>query len=286
MRNSKNEITGDIMTEIRSDVLKAVFKRVPLLAARGLQDFQIKLLPGYTNQNFHLKNDQNDWVLRIPKQETNLYINRQYEAHNAALANRIGIAPECIWRDDSGLSLSNTLLDSRTINTKDLDDRIVLRGLLKIVARLHGARFKFQGEVDLQKLLKQYYQLVPEKQQKSLKISFLSALSKAEKLSRDKTPLVLSHNDLILENILVTKAGQIWVIDWEYASMASPYWDLATLCNAAGLSCADCNWVLGEYQSHELKLDADILLEYRYVLDILSKCWMAAFAENGANEQG
>ncbi len=91
--------------------------------------------------------------------------------------------------------------------------------------------------------------------------------------------LVPSHNDLVLENILIDATGQIWLIDWEYSSMASPYWDLATLCNAAKLDQTQCAWLITEYGNHCLNLVPEILSDYRYMLGVLSNCWMAVFGE-------
>ncbi len=98
-------------------------------------------------------------------------------------------------------------------------------------------------------------------------------------MSDKEKMLVPSHNDLVLENILTDAAGQIWLIDWEYSSMASPYWDLATLCNAANLDQTHCAWLLAEYGKHYINLVPEILFDYRYMLDVLSTCWMAVFGE-------
>ena len=257
--------------------LEKTFKLVPPLVGYCREDFQIKSLPGFTNQNFHLKNNQHDWVLRIPKQETNQYINRKHERHNASLANQLGIAPECIWRDDTGLSLTMTLLKSDTINETNLANQKVLSKLAETLGRLHKSKTRFHGVVNLVELLHRYYQLIPERVQCQIEASYKLALGKFEELSAKDKLLVPSHNDLVLENILIDEAEKIWFIDWEYASMASPYWDLATLCNAADFDHAECVNLLEEYNKDNLKLDALILFEYRYMLKVLSICWMAAF---------
>ena len=121
--------------------------------------------------------------------------------------------------------------------------------------------------------------MVPDPRQRLIESSYVLALKKVELLSSEKIPLSPSHNDLILENILINNAKQTWIIDWEYASMATPYWDLATLCNAAKFNQAECDWTLNEYRGLGLNLDAEILTDYRFVLKVLSKCWMAAFTE-------
>lgn len=267
------------MTPVRAPDLENIFKLVPPLAEFRCEDFQIKTLPGFTNQNFHLKNNQHDWVLRIPKQETNQYINRKHEGHNANQAYRLGVAPECIWRDDTGLSLTMTLLKSDTINETNLANQKVLSKLAKTLGCLHKSKTRFHGVVNLAELLHRYYQLIPGRLQCQIESSYRLALGKLEGLSAKDKFLVPSHNDLVLENILIDEAEKIWFIDWEYASMASPYWDLATLCNAADFDHAECVNLLEEYKKYNLKLDAQILFEYRYMLKILSICWMAAFTE-------
>jgi thiamine kinase-like enzyme len=249
------------------------------------RDFQISALPGYTNQNFHLKNNRDDWVLRIPKQETNQYINRRFEAYNAGVAAHLNIAPDCAWRDDSGLSLSVTLNNTRTMTAADLDNESIAGALMKILKRLHGSGGRFQGRVDLPGLLNRYYALVSRHQQKNIKSIYAQAQIKIKTLSDGDTKLVPSHNDLVLENILIGDSGQIWIIDWEYASMASPWWDLATLCNASELSCEESANLLKIYRGEASKTALRLLADYRYVLQVLSICWMAAFTETDIGRQ-
>ncbi len=262
-----------------------IFKRIPQLRGMNSRDFQIRLLPGYTNQNFHLKNSQDDWVLRIPKVETNQYINRQFEAHNAAIAAGLDIAPNCVWRDGSGLSLSMTLKNTRSMTPADLHDESTAGVLMKILKQLHGSGCRFRGRVDLAGLLSRYYALGSTHQQEDIKNIYARAQIKLETLSDGDTELVPSHNDLVLENILIGDSRQIWIIDWEFASMASPWWDLATLCNASELSRDESAGLLAIYQGEVSKTALRLLADYRYVLQVLSICWMAAFTETSIGRQ-
>ncbi len=268
------------MVEVPVSTLEIIFKQVPLVAESHPRDVDINPLPGFSNNSCHLKNDEHDWVLRIQKQETNQYINRRYEAHNASIANSLGIAPNCVWRNESGLSLSVTVPDSRSFNTNDIECEPVLGKLLETISRLHKSKKKFLGAVDLTELLHRCYQQVPEHLQSQIETSYRMAIAKLEGLLDREKILVPSHNDLVLENILLDASGQVWLIDWEYSSMASPYWDLATLSNAAKLDQTQCAWLLAKYAKHHLDLVPEILFDYRYMLDVLWTCWMAAFGEN------
>lgn len=262
-----------------------IFKRIPQLRGLNSGNFQIRLLPGYTNQNFHLKNDRYDWVLRIPKQETSQYINRQFEAHNTAIVAGLNIAPNCVWRDDSGLSLSLTLKNTRPMRPDDLHDDSTVGALITMLKKLHGSETRFEGQIDLAGLLSRYYALVSTHRQEDIKTIYARAQIKLETLSDDDTERVPSHNDLVLENILIGDSRQIWIIDWEYASMATPWWDLATLCNAAELSRDESAGLLAIYQGEVSKSTQRLLFDYRYVLQVLSICWMAAFTETSIGRQ-
>jgi thiamine kinase-like enzyme len=281
-RNKLNP--GTIVAAVPVSTLEIIFKRVPLLADFHPRDFTIRPLSGLTNHNFHLQNNEHDWVLRIPKPETNQYINRQHEAYNARLANNLGIAPDNVWCDKSGLSLSVCLADSRSISTNDMENETTQGKLLMTICRLHKNKKKFFGVADLAELLPRYYKQVPGHFQNQIEPDYRKAIVKLENLPDREKMLVPSHNDLVLENILIDAAGQIWLIDWEYSSMTSPYWDLATLCNAAKLDQTQCTELLTEYGNHHLDLVPEILFDYRFILGVLSTCWMAVFTGNDGKE--
>ena len=263
--------------EVPVSELITIFNRVPILAGYRPSDFQLKILPGYTNLNIHLKNDQHDWVLRVPKAATNQTIDRNQEAYNASLAYGLGIAPECIWRDESGFSLTRTLLNSRPITTRELDNQTVNNSLMATISRLHKSNNKFQGRVDLRELIEYYYRLTSHERRKQIESDYRVALNKVDLLSSLKIPLVPSHNDLVLENILIDEAGTIHLIDWEYASMATPYWDLATLCNVAKFNRKQSKQLLDKYRIENASLELEILAQYRFLLKVLTTCWMAAY---------
>ncbi|MFT6390118.1 MAG: hypothetical protein ACJAUP_003519 [Cellvibrionaceae bacterium] len=58
--------------------------------------------------------------------------------------------------------------------------------------------------------------------------------------------------------------------------MASPYWDLATLCNEGKFTPTQAEKMLTTYQTKGQALDLKILSDYRDILNALSAFWMAA----------
>jgi len=213
--------------------INEIIQHIPLLARFRAEEFNILAMPGYTNQNFRLSNNHGDWILRIPKDETSRYIDRRAEAINASIAQKLGLAPECVWSDESGLSLTRALAQARSLTREALKQEPVQRQLVELLNRLHASNSAFRGTVDLGALLTRYYRLMPEGAQLRLHEACDSAKEILKDLVQSDDMLVPSHNDLVLENLLLDESGRLWVIDWEYSSMASPYWDIATLCNAA-----------------------------------------------------
>ena len=145
------------MTEIDFEEL---FERITPLAGSAPAEFTITPLPGYTNRNFRLFNAAEDWVLRVPRDTTNAYIDRAAEAVNQARASELGIAPRVSWRDDSGLSLTPTL-PGRSLAAADMNDDKILRSVALKLGQLHRSGQSFETRLDLAELLERYYALLP-----------------------------------------------------------------------------------------------------------------------------
>lgn len=256
-----------------------LFQLIPQLKFFHPQDFRIDRISGFTNSNFRLRYQQHDWILRVPKQETNEYINRDNEAFNIQLATELELAPESLWRSPTGLSLTPTCRQTRNFRVQDMFEPQLRRSLMLNICRLHSSDKGFRGRVDLAKLLKEYINLVPDEFKPKLKPFVEKALTNYSLIKRYDEKLVPSHNDLVLENILVGNSQKMWIIDWEYSAMASPYWDLATLSNATKLNQQQIQELLALYREGCDGLELDILLIYLFLLQVLSTCWMAVFTE-------
>jgi thiamine kinase-like enzyme len=254
---------------------EALFTRIPLLEDKTPAAFTITPLPGYTNRNFRLHNQQHDWVLRIPLPDTNRFIDREAEAVNQACASELGIAPRPAWRDDTGLSLTPTLSASRGITSADLTDRATLSSIVEVLRQLHHSECRFRGRVQIGSLLSRYYAMLDPALQHQYRHRMQAARELIPLLEDRDCDYVASHNDLVLENLLLGP-DRPWLIDWEFSAMASPYWDLATLCNAAGFDYRQSVQLLGLYCAGGAQMEESLLFDYRNLLQLLGDCWMAA----------
>jgi len=258
--------------------LTRIFAAIPLLREFGTDDFTVTPLPGYTNRNYRLHSRRYDWVLRIPKATTDGFIDRAAEAHNQLLAQQLGLAPQVAWRDASGLSLTPTLAASRNLCGTDFARDDIVQLCVGALQRLHRSGLQFQGRVDLDALLQKHLALLNENDQQH----FAERMNRAEgllvRLDDTDHDYVASHNDLVLGNLLL-EDSRLCIIDWEYSAMASPYWDLATLCNEARLDRQQSIRLLQAYCVGGEAMKESTLFDYRDLLKLLSDCWMAALAE-------
>lgn len=257
---------------------RQLFLRIPLLEGQTPEDFTITRLPGFTNRNYRLVNQRQDWVLRIPQPATNRFIDRQAEAVNQAGACDLGIAPRPLWRENSGLTLTPTLSASHSLTPDDMADPATMQAIVAPVSKLHRSSIRFHGRVQLDQLLTQYYSLLSPKLREKYRLR-MQAARQLIPLLLDRDPAyVASHNDLVLENLLLGQ-DRVWLIDWEFSAMASPYWDLATICNAAGFDYRQSRQLLDIYCEGIGVMEESLLFDYRKLLQLLSDCWMAALVD-------
>ncbi len=263
---------------MNQEVIEQVFSRASVLEDFTPDDFTITPLAGYTNQNFRLYNHQYDWVLRIPRAKTDRFIDRDAEAHNQALANQLQIAPQVSWRDREGITLTPTLNTSRALSAADFCDHAMLQIIVEPIQRLHRSGLSFRGRVNLQRLLSNHFTMLNGTDQQRLGPRLRQAERVLKLLQARDQDYVASHNDLVLDNLMFDNT-RLRLIDWEYSAMASPYWDLATLCNTANLNLAQSQRLLRVYCAGSLVMEESILFDYRELLKLLSDCWMAALAD-------
>ena len=175
------------------------------------------------------------------------------------------------------MSLTATLKNTRNLDPADFDSKPRLQQIAGAIRRLHRSDVEFQGGLSLRGTLEQHYQLLEPRVQESLavrmdKASRILALLEAE----DPDP-VPSHRDPVAGNLLFDEE-RLWLIDWEYSAMASPYWDLAIVCNEANLDLRRSRALLQAYCADGAPMQESVLFDYRGLLKLLNDCWMAAFS--------
>lgn len=202
----------------------ALLERVPFLAGRGRAGWHVEAIGSVTNQTYRLDVGQDSYVVRVAGPTTR-YLDRAVETHNAAIAAELGLAPPILFLDDT-LLVMRFVIGARPLNASDLGEPGRLRQVGALLSRLQRSPRPFRherhpfGEID------RYLDEYPHRRAVALR----RALQPVEAaLAHSPRPLVPAHVDASAANFLLGGDGRLWLVDWEFSSMADPAWDPASV---------------------------------------------------------
>lgn len=261
-----------------ADEIASALSQIPLFAGRALDSLRVEPLASLTNRNFKITLAKEQFVLRIAGAGTASYIDRAAEAHNARLAASIGIAPEVCYVDAaSGLMLTRFVPDSAPLSAADLRQPATLRRAAGLLKQLHESRLPFQGRMELFPKLDQYLALAGKRGwPEGLE---LMPLRRAAEDARPALELSADlwrpcHIDPVPNNFLGTRGGQsLYLLDWEYAAMCEPLWDLAAVSIEAELDEVSDRLLLDIYFGAAGPRQTGRFILYKSLLNLLAAAW-------------
>jgi thiamine kinase-like enzyme len=184
---------------------------------------------GITNRNFRVRFGDRECVLRIPGRETNLLgIDRRAERLACEEAARLGIGPALLAAGDGYLVtefLAAEPIDGELLRADPSSAARALRAF-------HDSGIELPARFWVPDLLGDYQRIVSERggalpadydRVRALTARIAQAMPLA-----DPSPC---HDDLLPANILALRSapGDALLVDWEYAGMGHPMFDLGNL---------------------------------------------------------
>jgi thiamine kinase-like enzyme len=202
----------------------ALLESVPFLSGIGPDGWRIEPIGSITNQTYRVDVGEDSYVVRVAGPTTR-YLDREVETHNAAIAAELGLAPPVLYLDDK-LLVTRFVTGARPLNAGDLANPNRLQQVGALLSRLQRSPRPFRherhpfGEID------RYVGEYPHARAMALR----QALQPVEAaLARSPRPLVPAHVDASTANFLLGGDGRLWLVDWEFSSMADPAWDPASV---------------------------------------------------------
>ncbi len=191
---------------------------------------------GLTNRNFMVRHAGERFVVRVGDDNPVHLILRWHELASARAAYRAGIAPEIVHAEPGMLVMRHVA--GHTLTPEDIADPQRLLALVALLKRCHHeVRQQFIGPLMAFwpfHVARHYARLIQEAGHEwSLEVPALLAI--ADRLEQGVGPvsLVLGHNDLLAAN-LIDDGQRLWLIDYDYAGLNSPLFDLANLASNNG----------------------------------------------------
>ena len=164
-------------------------------------------------------------------------------------AHAAGISPAVVY-DEPGVTVLE-FVDGRTLEPADLRRRPTLERALDLVARCHrDVPAHFRGPVLalwVFQVLRDYAHTLEDAGSR-MASELPDLLDRAVALERAVGPIdvVFGHNDLLAANF-IDDGERLWLIDWDYAGLNSPLFDLGGLASNNELADEDETWLLERY---------------------------------------
>lgn len=195
---------------------------------------------GYNNANF-LINDS--YVLRLTKPFGDPTINYRTEKEVYNLINSINISEKIVYlNEEDGTKITRFVHGTRKYINTPTNEQIIF--VAKKLKKLHNSGLKVSLNYSMFDKLITYKNNVNKSD--FLDKKYEEKILKETKKIFDKNPLVLCHNDLVKDNLLF-KFNDVVFIDWEYASMNNPLFDLASFISENNLSDKQSELFLSKY---------------------------------------
>jgi thiamine kinase-like enzyme len=227
------------------------------------QDVSIEPLGGgITNRNFRVEVEGQEFVLRIGGRDTELLgIDRGAEHAASCVAAQLGLGPEVVAFVEPEGYLVTRYVDGEV-------GKVDVARVGAALRRLHDGP-ALPGRFDSFRVVEAYRATAHEHG-----VAVPSAYARAKEIAdqierrRSGTSFRPCHNDLLSANF-IDDGTRLWLVDWEYAGMGDPFFDLGNFAVNNELDQDGENALLAAYGSD----DGNALVLMRFMSDFREAMW-------------
>lgn len=198
---------------------------------RGVELRVRPLTGGITNRNYQVEAAGEVYVLRLSGDKTELLgIDRRVERAANEAAARLGLAPEVVDFIEPEGWLVTRFIEGRPIPPAEMRRPEGLGQVAMALRKIHRLP-AISSAFSPFRVVEDYHRLATERGVRTLPADFAGLLSSMRAieaaLAHEPMPACFCHNDLLNENFLAEAAtGGLRILDWEYAGMGDPFFDL------------------------------------------------------------
>lgn len=207
-----------------------------------------------TNRTFLIEREDGRYVVRLPGEGTEQMINRKDEKVSTELGCRLGIDARLYYFGaDTGVKVSEYIEDSVTMHPDTMRQTENICRAAEILHRLHHSGTDTGVPFDVMDMAETYERVIKENggffydDYPEVK-AFINQIKEEYLPGVQKVPC---HNDPLCENWILQSESRMYLVDWEYAGMNDPMWDLADVSIEAGYGEAEDERLLGTYLGRE-----------------------------------
>jgi len=263
---------GELATQLRD-----ALQRVPEIAGRDLT--LTALSGGITNRNFLITagGTSDRWVIRLAGNDTHLLgISREVEHAATVAAAGVGVGPEvAAFIRPEGYLVTRFIVGS-PVSGEAVHQPVTVERVADSIRRVHGGPAIPGLFVPLR--IADAYLALATSRGVPVPTAWFDAATVGRRIERAlleaPAPLLPCHNDLLNANF-IDDGERIRIVDWEYAGMGDPFFDLGNFSVNHGLSESEDHALLVAYDQTDAPTDSRLarLTLMRVVSDFREAMW-------------
>ena len=237
----------------------------------------LKRLGGLTNRTYYVKTRSGEYAVRLPGEGTKELISRFHEKVSTELACELGIDTKLYYfNDNTGVKVAKYIENAITLSAEDMKKKENIILVANTFQKLHHSGVDTKVPFDVIEMAEAYERFieanggtfyqdheVTKKYIHQIKTNYLQQVVK-----------VPCHNDPLCENWVLDGEDKIYLIDWEYAGMNDPMWDLADVSIEAELDSALDELLLATYFGRAVtKQEWEAFFINKVLIDYLWSLW-------------
>jgi thiamine kinase-like enzyme len=214
-----------------------------------LSGVPVALDGGITNRNYRVTLGGGEYVVRRPGKDTELLgIDRETERLATDAAAGLGIAPTVAAV--VGGCLVTRFVACRSLGAREVADGV--EEIARLLRAFHDSGAGLPSSFWVGDLLSTYAEIVARRGG-ALPSAYEAALGSASRIEAalSREHVRPCHNDLLPGNIIRAEdSGRIMIVDWEYAGMGDPRFDLGNLSVNNDFDAEENERLLSAYHGH------------------------------------
>ncbi len=187
----------------------------------------MELTEGITNKNYKVTVDEKSYIVRIPGEGTDLFIDREVELHNMLSASNVGTGAHIFKYFRPDYVVISDFINGKMMSAESFKNKNLIVKALKAIKKIN-TEAQFTSTFIMFDYFDTYLQLVKKHSMKMPK-NFIDAEKIVnrvrEKFLKNMPELAPCHNDLLAENF-IDQGDRMRIIDWEFSGMNDPCFEI------------------------------------------------------------
>ncbi|XOV87974.1 MAG: phosphotransferase [Pseudomonadota bacterium] len=192
-------------------------------------------LPSFSNDVYCVRANSHRYVIRLNRIPTPAGVDRKLERKILATLGATNFLPPLVYADDACLITEFVAGQPLTLT----DPNLVAMG--NLFCRIHSTTANIAVKLDINNHIQKYAQALGSRNK-----SLNNCIRRLTIPGHSPARLTLCHHDLLPANVIRTDSGLV-ALDWEYARLGDPAFDLAVLVENENLSNGQTDLLLQAY---------------------------------------